>query len=374
MERLPAAVCVGESMAVLLPDQPGPLEDVSSFHPSSGGAEANVARGLVALGVPTAWVGRVGDDGFGRRVTRDLAAGGVDIRGVSVDSRRPTGLYVKEVGLGGSVLHYYRDGSAGSAIGPSVLDDPSAGPLLGGARLVHLSGITAALSDSALELTRELLLRPRDGQLVSFDLNWRPALWRRRGPGRPEAVLAPLLNAADIVLLGADEATAVLGTGDPAELRALLPGPATLVVKDDAHHATALTRRSTGAGDAVSGDSSVTEPALNVEVVEPVGAGDAFAAGYLTGTLRGYGPRRCLRLGHLAAAATLVVPGDHGPPPPPDLVDGLLRASAADWAATTVRASGIGRPLVTGHAVPMARAEETDRSGAADRSVEEGSR
>ncbi|WP_272497513.1 sugar kinase [Actinomadura terrae] len=364
MEHLPAAVCVGESMAVLLPDQPGPLEDVSSFHPASGGAEANVARGLVALGIPTAWVGRVGDDGFGRRVTRDLAAGGVDIRGVSVDSRRPTGLYVKEVGLGGSVLHYYRDGSAGSAIGPSVLDDPSAGPLLGGARLVHLSGITAALSDSALELTRELLLRPRDGQLVSFDLNWRPALWRRRGPGRPEAVLAPLLNAADIVLLGADEATAVLGTGDPAELRELLPGPATLVVKDDAHHATALTRRS---GDTAE-DTAVTEPALNVEVVEPVGAGDAFAAGYLTGTLRGYGPRRCLRLGHLAAAATLVVPGDHGPPPPPALVDGLLRASPAEWAATTVRASGIGHPLVTGHPVPMGRAGEPGRS------VEEGSR
>ncbi|QXJ23251.1 sugar kinase [Actinomadura graeca] len=330
MEGLPAAACVGESMAVLLPGRPGPLEDVPSFRPASGGAEANVARGLAALGVPAAWIGRVGDDGFGRRVVRDLAAGGVDVRGVSVDPRRPTGLYVKEAGPGGSVLHYYRDGSAGSAIGPSVLDDPDAGPLLNAAGLVHLSGITAALSDSALELTRALLLRPRrPGRLVSFDLNWRPALWRRRDP----SVLRPLLNAADIVLLGADEAADVLGTGDPGELRALLPGPATLVVKDDAHSATALTR-----------DAAVTAPALDVEVVEPVGAGDAFAAGYLAGTLRGYGPRRCLRLGHLAAAATLVVPGDHGPPPPPALVDELLHASPGVWAATTVRASGVARP------------------------------
>ncbi|WP_174550921.1 sugar kinase [Actinomadura macra] len=336
MEGLPAAACVGESLAVLLPDRPGPLEHVPSFRPSSGGAEANVAHGLVALGIPTAWIGRVGDDGFGRRVTRDLAAGGVDIRGASVDPHRPTGLYVKEIEPGGSVLHYYRDGSAGSTIGPSLLDDPDAGPLLAGAKLVHLSGITAALSDSALELTRALLFRSRPGRLVSFDLNWRPALWRRRDP----SVLLPLLNAADIVLLGADEATDVLGTGDPGELRALLPGPATLVVKDDAHRATALTRETAHTREMV-----VTAPALDVEVVEQVGAGDAFAAGYLAGTLRGYGPRRCLRLGHLAAAATLVVPNDHGPPPPPALVDELLHGSPEAWAATTVRASGIVRPL-----------------------------
>ncbi|WP_243725699.1 sugar kinase [Actinomadura rubrisoli] len=324
---------MGETMAVLLPDQTGPLEDVSSFHHSSGGAEANVARGMVALGIPTAWVGRVGDDGFGRRAVRDLSASGVDTRGVSVDPVRPTGLYVKEVGPRGSVLHYYRDGSAGSALGPELLDDPVAGPLLARAQLVHLSGITAALSDGALELVRALLRRPRGERLVTFDLNWRPALWRRRDP----SVLRPLLDAADIVMLGTDEAAEVLGTGDPARLRALLPGPATIVVKDDAHQATALT-----------GGTAATEPALNVEVVEPVGAGDAFAAGYLTGTLRGYVPRRCLRLGHLAAAATLVVPGDHGPPPPPALVDDLLGASPRAWAATTVRASGIGRPVEEG--------------------------
>ncbi|MBE1532066.1 sugar kinase [Actinomadura algeriensis] len=325
MDSTPTVVCVGETMAVLLPERPGPLEDVPSFRHSCGGAEANVARGLVALGVPAAWAGRVGADGFGRRVLRELAAAGVDVRAATTDPDRPTGLYVKEAGPSGSVLHYYRDGSAGSAIGPDLLGDP----LFAGARLVHLSGITAALSDSALALTRALLARPRD-HLVSFDLNWRPALWRRRDP----AVLRPLLDAADIVMLGADEAAAVLGTADPDALRALLPGPSTLVIKDDAHQAIAVTA-----------DGTVTEPALNVEVVEPVGAGDAFAAGYLAGTLRGYGPRRRLRLGHLAAAATLVVPGDHGPPPPPDLVEALLAASPDAWAGTTVRATGITRPV-----------------------------
>ncbi|GAA2609295.1 sugar kinase [Actinomadura fulvescens] len=331
MERLPEAVCIGETMAALLPDRPGPLEDVDTFRHSIGGAEANVARGLVALGVPAAWVGQVGDDGFGRRIVRDLARAGVDTSGVLTDRGRPTGLYVKEAGQGGSVLHYYRARSAGSALSPALLDEPSVTRVLSHADLVHLSGITAALSPGALDLVRTLLHDRTRTQLVSFDLNWRPALWRDADPG----VLVPLLKAADIVLLGADEARAVLGTSDPAELRALLPEPATLVVKDDAHHATAIPRPGPDS-------ATVTEPALRVDTVEPVGAGDAFAAGYLAGTLRGHGLRQCLRLGHLAAAATLVVHGDHGPPPPAALVRTLLDAAPGEWAATTVSAAGFG--------------------------------
>ncbi|MQY05660.1 sugar kinase [Actinomadura macrotermitis] len=319
MPRPPAVVCLGEAMAALLPGTPGPLEDVAVFRPGTGGAEANVACGLAALGVPAAWIGRVGDDGFGRRIVRDLAAAGVDVTGVVVDAERPTGLFVKETRDGRSVLHYYRRGSAGSALSPGLLADPRAAALLDGAALVHLSGITPALSDGAHDLVRALLERHR----VVFDLNWRPGLWRGRDP----AVLRDLMNAADTVLLGADEAAAVLGTGDPAALRALLPGPRTLVVKDDAHRATALTR-----------DGAHAEPALRVEVVEATGAGDAFAAGYLTGVLRGLDQRGRLRLGHLSAAATLVVPGDHGDPGVlPGPVDDLLAATPAEWADIVVR-------------------------------------
>jgi 2-dehydro-3-deoxygluconokinase len=326
MQRFPAAVCIGETMAALLPDRPGPLESVESFRHAIGGAEANVARGLVALGVPTAWVGRVGDDGFGRRIVRDLSAAGIDTSGVETDPARPTGLYVKETGPSGSVLHYYRKGSAGAALSPALLSSP----LLANARLIHLSGITPALSDQALDLVRAILANPLPGRTISFDLNWRPTLWGDRDPSQ----LRSLVNAADIALMGADEAAEVFGTGDPAALRALLPGPRTLVVKNDAHQATALPLAEGGV---------VGEVALEVEVVEPVGAGDAFAAGYLAGTLRGYDQRRCLRLGHIAAAATLVVAGDHGAPPAPDLVDAMLAATGEEWAATAVSASGVTR-------------------------------
>jgi 2-dehydro-3-deoxygluconokinase len=325
-------------MAALLPDVPGPLDGVESFAVSAGGAESNVACALRALGVPSAWVSRVGDDGFGRRLVGDIARRGVDTSGVAVDPARPTGLYLKEtggseragdLGAGRSRLHYYRAGSAASAMSAAMLGEPAVARLLDGARLVHLTGITPALSDSCSEMVRALLAAPRDERLVSFDLNWRPVLWR----DRDAAVLREFVNAADVALLGADEAEVAFGTGDPAELRALFPQPATLVVKDADRVVTALTA-----------EGVVSEPALAVDVIEPTGAGDAFAAGYLAGTLQGFDERRRLRLGHLAAASALVAHGDVG-----ELgrqwsaatVAALLDAPEEQWRATRVSAAGI---------------------------------
>lgn len=330
----PAAVCLGESMAVLVPEPPGPLEHAESFRRGYGGAESNVACGLAALGVPAAWISRVGADGFGRRLVEQIGAHGVDTSAVGYDPARPTGLYVKEtgsgeehphdLGAGRSRLHYYRRGSAASAMGPELLADPAAAALLAGAGLVHLTGITPALSDSCHRLVRTLLAVP--GRLVSFDLNWRPALWA----GRDRQALRFLMNASDIVLLGADEAREVLGTDDPVGLRKLLPRPGVLVVKDDGHHSTAI----------APDGSTTAEPALHVSVVEPTGAGDAFAAGYLAGTLRGLPERQRLRLGHLSAATALVVRGDLGPVPPAEQVERLLAADEAGWAAVAVDADG----------------------------------
>jgi len=300
--------------------------------------------------VPTAWISRVGADGFGRRLTAELAGRGVDVSAVAVDPHRPTGVYLKEtggsdvpydLGAGRSRLHYYRAGSAASALSPGLLADPAAARLLAGAQLLHLTGITPALSDGCLALVRALLAERRPGRLVSFDLNWRPALWHGRDPG----VLPELLDAADLVLLGADEAEAAFGTGDPAALRTMFPSPATLVVKDAGHSVTALDRDG----------GAVCEPALRVEVVEPTGAGDAFAAGYLAGTLRGLDQRGRLRLGHLTAASALTTHGDHGPVPPHGTVRALLAASPAEWAATVVSADGIVSPVLPGPAAVLPR-------------------
>ncbi|WP_035276096.1 sugar kinase [Actinoalloteichus caeruleus] len=338
-QRPPRAVCVGESMVVLVPHRTGPLEHAEEFRRYAGGAESNVAGALAGLGVDTSWVSRLGDDGFGRYLRADIADRGVDVSAVEIDPLRPTGLYVKETGdgtgdlpAGRSRMHYYRAGSAASAMSPDLVSGGPARDLLDRADLVHVTGITAGISDSATDLLWHLLSRPRPSTTVSFDLNWRPGLWHGRDP----AVLGRLCALADVVLLGADEAAEVLGSSSPARLRELLPNPDMLVVKNDAHDAIAVDR--TGA--------EVVVPALDVEVVEPVGAGDAFAAGYLAGTLRDLPVAHRLRLGHLCAARALAVPGDHGVPPSPATITALLARADDEWARTRVSRLGVDTPPV----------------------------
>ncbi|WP_396287761.1 sugar kinase [Amycolatopsis sp. PS_44_ISF1] len=310
-------------MALFVPAEPGPPEQVRRWLRTIGGAESNVACHLPALGVRSGWVSAVGDDPFGRALVREIAAAGVDVSGVSVDPVRPTGLYVKESGAHGSPVRYYRAGSAASGMGPGLLP----GLDLGDVRVLHLSGITPALSESCLALVRALLDAPRGDTLVSFDVNHRPALWA----GRDAAVLAELAARADIVLTGDDEAARVWGTGEPARLRERLPAVGTLVVKHGEHGATL-----------VEGSAPpVFAPALRVDVVEPVGAGDAFAAGFLAATLRGADPATRLRRGHLQAAATLLTHDDVGPPLAPDVLERLVHAGEDEWAAARLTAEGL---------------------------------
>ncbi|MBT2593710.1 sugar kinase [Arthrobacter sp. ISL-72] len=322
-----SAVCVGETMAMLTPVQAVPLHQATELHCGIGGAESNVAMGLAAMGVDSHWVGRVGRDGFGTRILNELSEHGVGVTGVEVDPALPTGLYVKVPALesdhdGSSSVLYYRQGSAASAMGRSTLANPIVAGLLEDASLIHLSGITAALSAECLELMETLLSAPRNGRTISFDINWRAALWA----GQDSSVLRRLANLADVVLVGRDEAEHAFGTTDEAELRRLLPDPGVLVIKNEAISAIALNH-----------DGSREDvPALSVDVVEPVGAGDSFAAGYLSGVLFGLDQKASLRRGHVAAACTLTVHGDRGPLPEAAQLGAILDSTDAGWAAIHV--------------------------------------
>jgi 2-dehydro-3-deoxygluconokinase len=317
-------VCVGESMAVLAPAAGTPLEHADRLAVGVGGAESNVAMGLARLGHRVAWVSRVGDDPFGRRVVREVAAAGVDTSLVTVDPAAPTGVYLKDPDPAGTRVHYYRAGSAASRLTSQALTDPR----LAGVRLLHLSGITAALSRGCRDLVdHALAARPLPGARISFDVNHRPRLWsaRRAGP-----VLRRLADRADVVLVGLDEARTLWGAADPAAVRRLLPGPDLVVVKDGPVGASALPP--TGV--------EVFVPALPVAVLEPVGAGDAFAAGFLSGLLRGLDLPACLRLGHLTAVPALAAAGDTAPPPDPAWTARALALPDADWAALDLSGAG----------------------------------
>jgi len=293
-------VCVGEAMIVLTPADDVPLSAAATFVRSVGGAELNVALTLARLGVPTAWLSRLGDDGFGRHVADVARSAGVDIAALEIDGARPTGLYVKAPGTAPdgsrrSAMLYYRDGSAASALSPADLDRPGVASLLADAGVVHVSGITPGLSDSAAAFCDALPDALAPSTRLSVDLNYRPALWRHRD----DAPLRRLLTRADEVLLGADEAAAVLGTTDPDALLRALPGARRVLLKQEEHGVLVL-----------SPEGRLHVPALEVDVVEPVGAGDAFAAGYLAGRWYELDVRSAVVLGHRCAAAALVVRED----------------------------------------------------------------
>ncbi|MGW0080632.1 sugar kinase [Streptomyces sp. NPDC003393] len=318
-------VALGESMVTFLPTRPGRLADVPAFERAIGGAESNVACMLAAAGHSARWVGRVGADGFGDHLVETIGSYGVDVSAVRRDPDRPTGIYFRTAGDRATDAHevaYYRSGSAASAMKVGDVDEAA----LGACRVLHLSGITAALSDDCLALMRELTA-PRPGRpLVSFDVNFRPGLWRDAdGPD----VLLELARRADLVFVGDDEARQAWGLHGGRAVREALPEPETVVVKQGPAGATAFDSNTDGLEDGDGQATSVRAP--EVDVVAHVGAGDAFAAGYLSATLRGLPVRDRLRHGHLMAAAALTVPGDLAVPPARDHADRLTALDEAAW-------------------------------------------
>lgn len=290
-------LCLGETMSLVTPAAAEPLETARQFRVESAGAESNVAFHLAALGREVTWLGRLGDDALGRRVATDLRRGGIDIGPIEFDPGAPTGLYVKDPGAG---VLYYRAGSAASRMTPALLDRVDFGELA----LLHLSGITSALSDSCAATVDAAISRARAaGVTVTFDVNHRPALWPT---GAAAAVILALAARADIVFVGLDEAQTLWGSDvlilDAVGVRRLLPAPGRLVVKDGAVGATEF--------DGTFGEDPVFVAALSVDVVEPVGAGDAFAAGYIAAWINGLPPADRLRAGHDRAALVLTSTSD----------------------------------------------------------------
>ncbi|QHC25706.1 sugar kinase [Streptomyces sp. GS7] len=322
-------VCLGESMVTFLPTAPGRLADVPAFERAIGGAESNVACALARAGHRVRWISRVGADGFGDHLVRAIGAYGVDTGGVRRDPARPTGIYFRTAGDRDTDAHevaYYRSGSAASAMSVATMDLAA----LRAGRVLHLSGITAALSGDCLALLRELTARPAAAgrPLVSFDVNHRPRLWAdAQGP----RVLLDLARGADIVFVGEDEARDAWGLHGGRAVRAALPEPEILVVKRGRGGATVFRRAPARPDGGPPEDDVVGVPALRVDVVAAVGAGDAFAAGFLSATLRGLPLRSRIRHGHLWAAVALTVTGDLAAPPPRLLADRLAGLDDAAW-------------------------------------------
>ncbi|WP_219819409.1 sugar kinase [Pseudoclavibacter sp. AY1F1] len=265
-------VTIGEALGLVLARRAGGFDLQSEAEMSFGGAESNVAIAAARLGAESAWIGRLGDDAIGNRIRRTLRAEQVQLH-ATIDPDAPTALMIKDRPRPGhSRVTYYRHGFAGSRITPA--DVPNA--VVTSADVLHVTGISLALSDSAAEtvLSAVRLARER-GVTVSFDVNHRSKLWsaEQAAPRYRE-----LVALSDIVFAGDDEAAMIVGGGTPlGQARALQAlGPTQVLIKRGEHGASG-----------VDGELELEVPAYRVDVVDTVGAGDAFAAGYLVELTRG---------------------------------------------------------------------------------------
>ncbi|HEV7666842.1 MAG TPA: sugar kinase [Chloroflexota bacterium] len=293
----PDLVTLGETMVLFLAEQAGPLREAVTFRRHIGGAEANVAVGLCRLGHTAGWISRVGQDDLGQAILFRLRGEGVDLTQTRVDAEAPTGVMFRERREVGPInVAYYRGGSAASRLSPADLDEA----YIRGARVLHLTGITPALSASCRAATFAAAEIARAaGVTIVLDPNLRLKLWSL---DEARATLRELVARADIVLPGADEAEMLTGTADPeAAARALLAlGPTAVVVKTGAQGCLAVT--TTGVTHA--------QATPVARVVDPVGAGDAFAAGFHAGRLRGMSLHDTLLLANRCGAAAMTVDGD----------------------------------------------------------------
>lgn len=306
-------VGVGESMLTLYPENPDSNLDLMRFSWDVGGAESNVVRVLAALGLRSRWVSRLGKDLAGTLVHDVIADSGVDTSLVEFVDDAPTGLMLKESTSLSRGVRYYRTGSAASSM---TSESIPLGHCLSG-RLLHVSGITLSLSQGCQDLVMDLLTEPGVA-LRSFDINWRPALWPSEIPGE---LFANAANRADIVFVGIDEAQALWGATDPTQVRMVLDRPGRVIIKNGPDGTYSIV-----------GDRLTFEETLHGSIVDLMGAGDAFAAGYLTGLLYGAADeRRLLRLGHILAMAAITSERDVGIPLPWPVINRMLEASADQW-------------------------------------------
>jgi 2-dehydro-3-deoxygluconokinase len=295
---MPDVVTFGETMALFAPRETGPLRYVAEYRLKLGGTESNVAIALARLGIEAGWFSRLGDDELGRFIVHNVRGEGVDTSRVIVDPAAPTGLYLKEISaVGDTTVYYYRRGSAASRLRPDDVD----AEYLASACWLHVTGITPALSESCrATVERAIELGRAAGREVSFDPNLRLKLWTVE---QAREVMFPLIRRSTVLLGGMEELGLLLEVDSPdaAADWALEQGLGLAVVKLGAD----------GALVATPAERRTIPPFTIPRVVDTVGAGDGFDAGFIAARLLGRDPWRAAELGNVVGAHALMVEGDY---------------------------------------------------------------
>jgi 2-dehydro-3-deoxygluconokinase len=262
-------VTIGESMVLFQPMTNGSLTYAPLFTKSIAGAESNVAIGLTRLGLKSRWISRLGTDPFGDQVLATLAGEGVDVSAVIRDSESATGIYFKEFkGFGDPNAYFYRKFSAASHFTPEALNSN----WFEGAKHLHVTGILPALGEHTAETAKEAMkLARKQGMTISFDPNLRRKLWSEK---RAREVLLSMIPLCDYFLPGLDEAEFLVGEHAEMDYAPIFLDQGVKVV--------AMKLGERGSMGFFDQTCIQAEPHKVSTLVDTIGAGDAFAAGFLS--------------------------------------------------------------------------------------------
>lgn len=288
---------IGETMIAFSPTEVGPMRYHNDFTSHIAGAETNTLIGLAKLGVSTGWISQLGDDEFGHRILSFVRGEGVDVSRVSLTKDYPTGIFFKEkVREDQTRVNYYRSHSAASAMTDDLIDEDYIKQF----KYLYITGITPALSDSCRQLILNLIKVARSHQLtVVFDPNLRLKLWSE---DTARQVLTDIIAQSDIVLPGIAEGEFLFNETDEHQIaqRILELGAKLVVVKLGAK----------GAYYQSNEENGYAKAAFEVNVVDPVGAGDGFAAGFLAGYLEDLPLQQAVEQACNVGALVTTVKGD----------------------------------------------------------------
>jgi len=292
-------ITFGEAMAMFIADSPGALHQINKFTLELAGAETNVAIGLAKLGFKTSFVSKVGNDAFGKFIVQKLQERGVLADEVHVDSRYPTGFQLKsQVEIGDPEVQYFRKGSAASHLQPADFNEE----YFANAKHLHMTGIPLAISQSAREFAQAALTFMKSQQkTISFDTNLRPSLWKS------EKDMIKTINLfakqADYVLPGLAEGKCLTGYEAPEDIASyyLDAGVKLVIIKLGEE----------GAYYKTSQESGFIKGVKVANIVDTVGAGDAFAVGVISGLLENLPVKDMIARGNAIGAIAVQSFGDN---------------------------------------------------------------
>jgi len=302
-------VTFGEAMIRLSPPNFQRLEQAGSLDLNAGGAELNVAVGVTRFGMKSAWISKLPKNSLGYLIKNRAQEFGVDCSHIVWSDKGRAGLYFLEFGASprASSVLYDRAGSAISMVQPGEIDWAK---VFTGSKHFHVSGITPALSASASEVTVEALKEAKKaGCTVSYDLNYRKKLW---SPAEAKKIQEPMMANVDIFITTEEDTNVVFGIKekDYETVTEKLAQTFKFKVVAITLREDLSVWRNNWTAIAYQDGKIFRDRTYEVEIVDRVGAGDSFTAGFLYGWLKEKDIQKGVQYGNAFAALKHTLPGD----------------------------------------------------------------